>query len=204
MSDKVRYQLIGRRWRVTTEEGEVLHDGLPRRVPHEPAPPISLPQTFPVYGKSRLAELYRWGMPQLCDQLGVPAKLLEGAANFSDAAVAAEQFDNIIRGGRSVGKSTSLAYPRRLIVSLPRAGWREFKCASCGQEVEIPTRDCWSPSAENCSRCGEYMSPIRGWLCNTLVVDDMANLVDPPDEIVLREGTEHAGHDCQDSGNQGL
>src|SRR5207249_3887902 len=34
-----------------------------------------------------------------------------------------------------------------------RRGWRSFLCADCGHDWAAPTRDCFSPSGENCPKC---------------------------------------------------
>lgn len=42
--------------------------------------------------------------------------------------------------------------PRR-----PIPGYRFFVCDECGHKEKIPTRDCHSPSGEDCRECGCWM-----------------------------------------------
>lgn len=98
-----RYQLIGRRWRVLSDSGEVLRDGLPRREPHQPLPPPEIPP-LPIYGPSpvlEVAEEYAWR--QLLNGLGVPAEML--------------QRPDVICCGRAVTKSTSPALSKGSILT---------------------------------------------------------------------------------------
>jgi len=56
-----------------------------------------------------------------------------------------------------------------------RIGWRYFKCPECGNEWLLPTRDCFSPSGEDC-KCGEFASPYKSKQDLSLPHDDYCNL----------------------------
>lgn len=43
----------------------------------------------------------------------------------------------------------------------PVPGYRTFECAACLNTWKEKTRDCQSPSGENCPRCDEFVSPCE-------------------------------------------
>ena len=57
-----------------------------------------------------------------------------------------------------------------------RQGWRAFECDECGHKWEWPSRDRFSPSGENCPKCGEWLFPCGNREDATLPVDDSGNL----------------------------
>jgi len=61
-----------------------------------------------------------------------------------------------------------------------RAGWRYFRCEDCGHLWKQTTRDCDSPSGENCPRCGEWWFPYLAERDATIVIDELGSLVLPP------------------------
>ena len=72
------------------------------------------------------------------------------------------------------------------IISNPvtRQGYRHFQCdadgddgVSCHRAWREATRDCFSPSGENCPTCGAWVFPHRSEPDATLPVDRMGNIV---------------------------
>jgi len=58
----------------------------------------------------------------------------------------------------------------------PRHGWRKFEC-ECGYKWAEATRDRFSPSGEDCSKCGDWCVPCESWEDPALKVDSCGNLV---------------------------
>jgi hypothetical protein len=57
-----------------------------------------------------------------------------------------------------------------------RRGWRHFACDECKHEWKEASRDCWSPSGENCPNCGEWNTPQDATPDLTLPCNEMGNL----------------------------
>jgi hypothetical protein len=60
-------------------------------------------------------------------------------------------------------------------------GWCLFRCDSCEHLWKEPTRDCASPSGENCPRCGEWQFPYHAAPDSSLKTDALGNLEIPPE-----------------------
>jgi len=58
-----------------------------------------------------------------------------------------------------------------------RTGYRFFHCEDCGHRWKEATRDRFSPSGENCPRCGEWWFPYHGEADPNLKVDKSGNLI---------------------------
>lgn len=58
-----------------------------------------------------------------------------------------------------------------------RAGWRAFTCPDCNDTWKEATRDCFSPSGENCPKCGGWAMPSERYLDSALKTDNMGNLL---------------------------
>lgn len=56
-----------------------------------------------------------------------------------------------------------------------RIGWREFECPECCK-FTWPSRDCYSPSAETCPKCGECLCPRTAYPDPFIPHDDMGNI----------------------------
>lgn len=66
----------------------------------------------------------------------------------------------------------------------PVAGWRQFHCEECNDKRWIATRDCNSPSAEDCRKCHEWVRPIDCLPDASLETDQSGNLKKyPPDKV---------------------
>jgi hypothetical protein len=55
------------------------------------------------------------------------------------------------------------------------AGWRVFCCDECGAQWESASRDCASPSGEDCA-CGNWVSPHESRADEALLVNEYGNL----------------------------
>lgn len=56
-----------------------------------------------------------------------------------------------------------------------RMGWRHFECSECGRKWREATRDCFSPSGDDC-KCGAFTHPFYGAVDLNLPVDASMNL----------------------------
>ncbi len=68
-----------------------------------------------------------------------------------------------------------------------RMGWRHFECPDCSRKWREATRDCFSPSGEDCAKCGTTAHPYHGVVDLTLAVDASMNLTMPWSERVIEE-----------------
>lgn len=68
-----------------------------------------------------------------------------------------------------------------MITPTLRMGWRYFHCTDCGRKWKEATRDCFSPSGDNC-KCGEWLFPENGLVDLNLPVDSSHNLTMPMPE----------------------
>jgi len=57
-----------------------------------------------------------------------------------------------------------------------RKGWRLFECPDCNHQWEWPSRDRFSPSGENCPKCGEWSFPHANRFDEKLQTDLFGNL----------------------------
>lgn len=62
-------------------------------------------------------------------------------------------------------------------MSEPRQGWRYFKCDDCEHMWKEKSRDCHSPSGDNCPRCGDWAFPFNVEPDATIPVDKWGNLI---------------------------
>lgn len=76
----------------------------------------------------------------------------------------------------SVESTPSEQRPAVAVHHLVRQGWRAFDCDECGHKWEWPSRDRFSPSGENCPKCGEWLFPCGNREDATLPVDKSGNL----------------------------
>lgn len=57
-----------------------------------------------------------------------------------------------------------------------RQGWRYFNC-ECGNKWKSKSRDCYSPSGEDCNNCFDFCFPYKSELDLNLKADTSGNLV---------------------------
>lgn len=57
-----------------------------------------------------------------------------------------------------------------------RRGWRHFRCDECSHEWDGKSRDAFSPSGEDCPKCGEWVTPEYGVSDESLPCDEFGNL----------------------------
>jgi hypothetical protein len=60
-----------------------------------------------------------------------------------------------------------------------RKGWRHFVCLTCGFRGKLPSRDCFSPSHEDCPNCHDSMHPAESEPDNSLECESSCNLKGP-------------------------
>jgi len=60
-----------------------------------------------------------------------------------------------------------------------RVGWRSFECGECDHKWEWPSRDRFSPSGEDCPKCGEWCTPRDNRPDASLPTDKHGNLTVP-------------------------
>ncbi len=58
-----------------------------------------------------------------------------------------------------------------------RSGFRYFECAECLHAWHEASRDCFSPSGDPCSECGEFVHPCAYEYHPEWPVDSMLNLL---------------------------
>lgn len=70
----------------------------------------------------------------------------------------------------------------------PVPGWRLFQCAECGDTRWVASRDCMSPSGDDCRSCGNWLSPLEQSVDWDLERDSSGNLKKLPPDKVLNNG----------------
>jgi hypothetical protein len=58
-----------------------------------------------------------------------------------------------------------------------RRGWRFFRCPDCDHKWKLKTRDCFSPSGEDCPVCGGWATPNNYVVDVYIPADRMGNLI---------------------------
>lgn len=98
----------------------------------------------------------------------------------------AHALKKIIRAGRSIKTieqdidetiASLLRWKQMLEEDKNAESSRSFECDECGHKWEWPSRDRFSPSGENCPRCGEWLFPCGSREDASLPVDSSGNLM---------------------------
>jgi predicted RNA-binding Zn-ribbon protein involved in translation (DUF1610 family) len=102
---------------------------------------------------------------------------------FSRENVAVALFDYILKNAEEDLSDEASGAVAAITEKLARqeevqVGWRYFECPDCGEQWREASRDCRSPSGDDCACCAEFVSPKSYTADDAIPVDASGNLIE--------------------------